>query len=102
TLLLDKKLGSQVVTDKAASAESAVVARAKTLTALRQLDPLRKGLLIQFLYEAQLITGQFPILSLRDADLSSINLGSNTSLNSLTNSVYGPGPVGESNHCHLE
>lgn len=74
------------------------VARTKTITALRRLDPLRKGFLIQFLYEAQLITGQSPIISLRDADLSDISLGSNIKNN--RPSVYAV-PVGESNHCHL-
>ena len=55
TLLLDKKLGSQVVADKAASAEAAVVARAKTLVALHRLSAERKATVMQFLYEAGLI-----------------------------------------------
>ena len=56
TLLLDKKLGSPAKADKAASDEAAVAARAKTLIALRRLtDPLRKAIVVQFLYEAQLI-----------------------------------------------
>ena len=33
----------------------AISARARTLTALRGLDPQRKGILLQFLYEAKLI-----------------------------------------------
>jgi uncharacterized protein YjbI with pentapeptide repeats len=56
--------------------------------------------LIQFLYEAQLIIGQSPTISLRDADLSDISLGSNIGLKNRS-SVYAV-PVGESNHCHLE
>jgi uncharacterized protein YjbI with pentapeptide repeats len=55
TLLLDKKLGSQAVADKPASAEAAVVARAKTLIVLRRLNALRKVTVVQFLYEAHLI-----------------------------------------------
>lgn len=61
-----------------------VVARAKTLVALSQLDGDRKGTLIRFLYEAQLIgyisyTGNTltridAIIDLRSADLSEVNL----------------------------
>jgi uncharacterized protein YjbI with pentapeptide repeats len=84
TLLLDDKLGSQAVADKALSAEAAIVARAKTLTALSRLtDPQRKARVVQFLYEAHLI-GYYdsthsslhnPIIDLSDADLSRANLG---------------------------
>src|SRR6266568_6816557 len=56
TLLLDKKLGSQAAADKTASAEAAVIARAKMLTALSRLtDPQLKARVVQFLYEANLI-----------------------------------------------
>ena len=56
TLLLDKKLGSQAAADKTASAEAAVIARAKMLTALSRLtDPQLKARVVQFLYEAHLI-----------------------------------------------
>ena len=37
------------------SGEVAILARARTLTGLQGLDPERKGRLVQFLYEAQLI-----------------------------------------------
>src|SRR5712691_9181345 len=92
TLLLDKKLGSPAVTDKAASAEAAVVARVKTLTVLRRLtDPQRKARVVQFLYEAHLI-GYFasypfptlpysligPIIYLFDADLRGADLQGTT------------------------
>jgi len=92
TLLLDKKLGSQVVADKAASDESAVVARAKTLTVLSRLtDPQRKARVVQFLYEAHLI-GYFasypyptlphsligPIIYLFDTDLRGVDLHGTT------------------------
>jgi uncharacterized protein YjbI with pentapeptide repeats len=92
TLLLDKKLGSQIVADKAASAEAAVVARAKTLTVLSRLtDPQRKARVVQFLYEAHLI-GYFasypyptlphsligPIIYLFDADLRGVDLHGTT------------------------
>jgi uncharacterized protein YjbI with pentapeptide repeats len=92
-LLLNFKLGSSVEGNPVR-----MVAHAKTLTALRQLDPLQKGFLIQFLYEAQLITGQFPIISLGDADLSGVSLGSGIGLPS----PYSlPGEY-RSNHCHLQ
>ena len=57
------------------------VARARTLEALRRLDQGRKGALLQFLYEAQLlykneyIKGrEGPIISLEGADLSKADL----------------------------
>ena len=50
------------------------VARARTLSALSQLDANRKGLLIQFLYEAQLIQIKHTIIDLSNADLSGANL----------------------------
>ena len=55
-----------------------VVARVEALAALRQLDGVRKGLLIQFLFEAELITGSSSdvIINLRGADLSDVNLNS--------------------------
>lgn len=84
--------------------EVRIVARTKTLTALRQLDPLRKAFLIQFLYEAQLITitspnDDNPIISLRDADLSGITLSSNIGLRRI-NVYANPDPNGV-NHCNL-
>ncbi len=49
------------------------VARARTLSTLRTLDSDRKGLLIQFLCEANLITTKNPVISLKEADLSRAN-----------------------------
>jgi ribulose bisphosphate carboxylase small subunit len=85
TLLLDKKLGSQAVADQAASADSAVVARARTLTVLRRLtDPQRKATVVHFLHEAHLIgyydSSNLPnrfiqnIFSLSGADLQGADL----------------------------
>ena len=86
TLLLDKKLGSQNPADKAASAEAAIVARAKTLIALRHLNAQRKATIVQFLYEAHLIgyCNPYPaesclkpvgsIIGLTGADLSGADL----------------------------
>ncbi len=54
-----------------------VVARARTLAALQSLDPTRKGYLVRFLFEAQLLMSgapDNPIVDLRDADLSGANL----------------------------
>jgi uncharacterized protein YjbI with pentapeptide repeats len=80
-LLLDKKFGSQTVADKAASAEAAVVARAKTLIALRRLtNPQRKAAVVQFLYEARLVgycptvNCVGPLIDLSRADLYEANL----------------------------
>jgi hypothetical protein len=59
----------------------AVLARARTLTALQGLDGSRKGVLVQFLYEAHLIGFldsknklQPPIINLSGADLSCADL----------------------------
>ena len=89
-LLLKEKLQS---TD---SEETRDVARIRTLTVLRGLDGKRKGLLLLFLYEAGLIIGRlkihnneksaleatasqipksnYPVISLRGADLTKANL----------------------------
>jgi len=47
-----------------------VIAKARTLTAVRNLDLRRKGTLIRFLWEAGLISGSRPVISLYGADLS--------------------------------
>jgi len=49
------------------------IARSRTVTTLRILDPNRKGLLLQFLREADLI-GENPVINLKWADLNRINL----------------------------
>jgi uncharacterized protein YjbI with pentapeptide repeats len=49
-------------------------AQARTLTALRQLDSKRKGLLLQFLYKAGLISRDNTIINLEGADLSDTDL----------------------------
>lgn len=73
-LLQNNLLGSQsndVVRD---------VADARTLTALENLDPDRKGILVRFLYNSGLIgyspsdRSSFPIVDLAFADLSNVNL----------------------------
>jgi uncharacterized protein YjbI with pentapeptide repeats len=55
--------------------EVSTVARARTLTVLQRLDPGRKTTVVQFLYEAQLIIGKSPVISLTHADLSNMTLG---------------------------
>jgi len=53
------------------------VARVRTLTALRRLNPIRKGYLLQFLYEAQLLKAggaDNPIVDLDGADLEEASL----------------------------
>lgn len=54
--------------------EVRAVGRARTLATLRTLDPGRKGMLLQFLSEADLITSTDPIIELRKADLSGADL----------------------------
>jgi uncharacterized protein YjbI with pentapeptide repeats len=50
------------------------LAQARTYTALRNLDGPRKGTLVRFLFEANLINGPQPIISLQRADLSGVVL----------------------------
>jgi len=55
------------------------VAEAQTLTALQNLNPVRKGILVKFLYESGLIVYDpaniiRPIIALSSADLSNVNL----------------------------
>jgi hypothetical protein len=81
TLLLGEKLGDQAPT----SAEAAVLARSKTITALSRLtDPQRKAAVVQFLYESHLIgyydsphsSLHHSIIDLSGALLSGANLSS--------------------------
>ncbi len=91
-LLLDRSLRSTNGDDK-----EVVFARARTLAVLPNLDSQRKGQVIRFLSEAQLIDGHNPIIELRGAeiqyahlshlDLSKTNLsGANLSQANLHNS----------------
>jgi hypothetical protein len=77
-LLLDKRLATSEFQYPVRE-----IARASTLTAVRQLDAGRKGILLQFLHESDPITEQIrlesnqiidPVISLRGADLSGANL----------------------------
>ena len=56
------------------------VVRAQTLTVLEGLEPDRKRILLQFLYESELIQKVKPVVGLEEADLSAANLsGANLS-----------------------
>lgn len=68
-LLLKEKLGES-------APDSAVreVARARTLTVLRRLDGDRKGILLRFLRESQLIVGPGAVVDLDGADLRAADL----------------------------
>jgi hypothetical protein len=67
--------------DIPAGRELRVLARARTLTALGQLDGERKRSVLQFLHEAKLIEKRSPVISLdgadlKDAELADLNLSS--------------------------
>ena len=66
-LLLDKVLRESE--DKVRA-----VARARTLTVMRRLDGERKGALLRFLYEADLINKDKIVINLAEADLSEAEL----------------------------
>jgi len=56
--------------------EMFTIARTRTLTVLRGLDPTRKGLVLRFLHEAGLIGEGIAVVKLNGADLRSANLES--------------------------
>jgi uncharacterized protein YjbI with pentapeptide repeats len=55
--------------------EVRILARARTLTVLSRLDGARKGDVVQFLYESDLITHEPPLVDLTGANLTSATLG---------------------------
>jgi uncharacterized protein YjbI with pentapeptide repeats len=67
-LLIDKKLRTSEREEKRD------IARTRTLTVLRELDRVRKGMLVQFLTESDLIKTESPVVYLGSADLSGANL----------------------------
>lgn len=74
-LLLDEDLCKST-----AKEEVRKIARVRTLTVLPRLNGKRKGTVVQFLYEAQLINNGNRIVDLSGADLSEANLsGANLS-----------------------
>jgi uncharacterized protein YjbI with pentapeptide repeats len=54
--------------------EARNVARTRTLTVLRRLDPSRKGIVLRFLHEAGLITTEKNIVDLQSADFQGVDL----------------------------
>ncbi len=64
------------------------LARARTVTALRSLDPFRKGVLVQFLYESGLISNAHPVVDLTGADLSNADLSRATLSNAHLSGAY--------------
>lgn len=57
-----------------ANAQQRDIARARTLLTLRSLDPERKALLVQFIYESGLISTTNTIVPLNRADLNGLDL----------------------------
>src|SRR5207248_1667757 len=68
-LLLHENLGSSEAGDKVRN-----IARIRTLTVLPRLDPKRKGNVLRFLIEADLINNEGTIIKLEGADLSGVHL----------------------------
>src|SRR5215211_1061407 len=56
------------------NASLGTVARSQTLAVLEGLDPDRKRILLQFLYESNLIEAEKPVITLRGANLEEANL----------------------------
>jgi uncharacterized protein YjbI with pentapeptide repeats len=57
-----------------------MLARARTLTMLPRLDGVRKGSVVQFLYETDLINRHAPVILLDGSDLNGANLSDSTLL----------------------
>src|SRR6266568_1686270 len=68
-LLIEWKLDESKPGDKVRK-----IARVQTLTVLLGLDAVRKGNVLQFLYEAGLISGDKVVINLQGADLNGANL----------------------------
>ena len=68
-LLLHEKLRNSAEED-----EVRKIARVRTLTVLRGLDPIRKGSVLQFMYKSGLIEKDKPIIHLSGSDLSNAYL----------------------------
>ncbi len=68
-LMIDKGLRKSAEGD-----ESRIVARTITLAVLQQMDGRRKGFVVQFLQESQLISGTNQVIDLDGADLRGANL----------------------------
>ncbi len=71
-LLLDYSLRDESIGN---NDEVRRIARARTLTVLRGLDGERKGLLLRFLHESQLISEPDPVVNLEGVRLEGANLG---------------------------
>ena len=69
-LLLDKQLATSEPGNSIRD-----IARPNTLILLRQIDSERKGILLEFLYQSELIGGIAPTIHLRSANLSGASLG---------------------------
>jgi uncharacterized protein YjbI with pentapeptide repeats len=68
-LMLERDLRSSIE-----RSEESTLARARTRTVLAQLNSRRKGSVVQFLYEADLINKNHPVVSLSDVRLSGADL----------------------------
>jgi uncharacterized protein YjbI with pentapeptide repeats len=71
---LDKMTELLLEHDLRTSESAQAIARARTLTALRSLDAGRKGILLRFLQESDLIKTEKPVVSLKGADLFEADL----------------------------
>ena len=76
-------LGSPSLRTAHQNDQTSQVARARTLTVLRNLDGKRKGIVLQFLHDAGLLgtaSGAMAIVNLNGADLTQVNLSERANL----------------------
>ncbi len=96
--MTDLLIGNGRLRTSTAGSEERSVARTRTLAVLRGLDGRRKGQLLQFLHESQLIASTAPIISLEGADLEDINLdGANLTNANLAGTYLRDANLNESN-----
>lgn len=78
---ISKLLTDNHLNEPESGSAARAIARARTLTVLPGLDPIRKGRVLRFLYETGLIFRDDPIVDLRGANFSNLKI-SETKLNS--------------------
>lgn len=92
-LLLDEELCKPT-----AKEEARKIARVRTLTVLPRLNGKRKGTVLQFLYEAQLINKGEKVVDLSSADLRKANLmGTNLTKSDLSGTILTGSNLGGAN-----
>jgi Pentapeptide repeats (8 copies) len=71
--MTDLLVKERILNTQLADAERSII-RSRTLTTLRRLDAVRKGIVVRFLHESGLISGDHPFIDLNEANLNHAHL----------------------------